>query len=107
MKKINWESVKGIAEMVGGAVSYVLVIAAYGKFMECMTEIPESKIARYDDAVGAIMKSSMYSHDKSHAVAALKRNGCSDFYRAIIHIAKDSSMYSHDKVDMIKQLSQD
>ena len=61
----------------------------------------------YDDAVYAIMHSSMYSHDKARAAAALKRNGTSSFYKAIIHIAKDSSMYSHDKVDMIGELSRD
>lgn len=107
MKKIDWESVKGIGELVGGAVSYVLVLAAYGKFMERITEVPESSFAGYDDAIGAIMKSSMYSHDKANAAAALKRNGSSAFYKAIIHVAKDSSMYSHDKVNMIRELSQD
>jgi hypothetical protein len=49
----------------------------------------------------------MYSHDKSSAAAALKRDGNTEFYKAIVHIAKDSGAYSHDKVDMIKQLSQD
>ena len=107
MKKINWEPVKDIAEFACEAMSYVLILAASGKVMERITAVPESSFASYDDAIGAIMKSSMYSHDKSRAVAALKRDGNSAFYKAIIHIAKDSSMYSHDKVDMISQLSQD
>lgn len=107
MKKIDWKPVKDIAELVGGAVSYVLIVAAYGKVMERITEVPESSFAGYDDAIAAIMKSSMYSHDKAHAATALKRDGNSAFYKAIIHIAKDSSMYSHDKVDMIRELSQD
>ena len=107
MKKIDWKPVKDVAELVGGAVSYVLILAAYGKFMERVTEVPESSFASYDDAIGAIMKSSMYSHDKAHAATALKRNGNSAFYKAIIHVAKDSSMYSHDKVNMIREMSQD
>lgn len=107
MKKINWEPVKDVAELAFGAVSYVLILAAGSKVMERVTAVPESSFAGYDDAIGAIMKSSMYSHDKARAAAALKRNGNSAFYKAIIHIAKDSSMYSHDKVDMISQLSQD
>jgi hypothetical protein len=107
MKKIDWKPVKDIAELVGGAVSYVLIVSAYGKFMERITTVSESPLAGYDDAIGAIMKSGMYSHDKAHAAAALKRNGNSEFYRAIIFIAKDSSMYSHDKVNMIRELSQD
>ena len=107
MKKIDWKPVKDIAELVCGATCYVLMVAASSKVMERITEVPESTFAGYDDAIGAIMKSGMYSHDKAHAAAALKRNGNSAFYKAIIHIAKDSSMYSHDKVNMIRELSQD
>lgn len=107
MKKFDWKPVKDIAELVGGAVTYVLMVTAAGKVMERVTEVPESSFAGYDDAIGAIMKSGMYSHDKARAAAALKRNGNSAFYKAIIHIAKDTSMYSHDKVDMIEELSQD
>ena len=104
--KINWKPVKDFAELVGGAVTYVVMIAAYRKFMESMYDSPNSVSAHYDDAVKAIMDSGMYSHDKADAVAALKRYGTSEFYRAIIHIAKDDSMYSHDKIDMIKALSE-
>lgn len=107
MKKFDWKPVKDFAEVVGGVVCYGLMLTAYGKFMEHVTEVPESSFAGYDDAIGAIMKSGMYSHDKASAAAALKRNGSSAFYRAIIHVAKDSSMFSHDKVDMIRELSQD
>ena len=107
MKKINWKPIKDFAELLGGAACYVLMLTASSKVMERVTAVPESTFAGYDDAIGAIMKSSMYSHDKANAAAALKRNGSSSFYKAIIHIAKDSSMYSHDKVDMIRELSQD
>ena len=107
MKKIDWKPVKDIAELVCGAVSYVLVLTAGSKVIERITAVPESSFAGYDDAIGAIMKSGMYSHDKTKAAAGLKRNGNSAFYKAIIHIAKDSSVYSHDKVDMIITLSQD
>ena len=104
--KINWKPVKDFAELVGGAVTYVLMLAAYRKFMNNMTEVPDSKFAHYDDAVKAIMKSGMYSHDKADAVASLKRMAGTEFYRAIIHIAEDDSMFSHDKVNMIKALSE-
>ncbi|MBO5319080.1 MAG: hypothetical protein J6B01_04640 [Ruminococcus sp.] len=107
MKKIDWGPIKDFAEVICGFACYGLMVAASRKIVEHTTDIPNSNIAGYDDAVGAIMKSSMYSHDKARAAAALKRNGSSEFYRAIIHVAKDSSMYSHDKVDMIEELSQD
>lgn len=105
--KINWKPVKDFAELVCGATAYVLLLAASGKAMNYVTDSPNSGIAGYDDAVNAIMKSGMYSHDKARAVAELKRNESSTFYKAIIHIAKDSSMYSHDKVSMIAEMSQD
>lgn len=104
--KINWKPVKDFAEVVGGAVTYVVMIAAYRKFMEHLTVDYNSGIAGYGDAVDAIMKSGMFSHDKADAVAALKRTGNSEFYKAMIHIAEDDSMFSRDKVNMIKELSQ-
>ena len=104
--RINWKTVKNLAEMVGGAVSYVLLVATYRKIMEDMLYNPNSVSAHYDDAVKAIMDSGMYSHDKADAVAALKRYGTTEFYRAIVHIAEDDNMFSHDKANMIKALSE-
>lgn len=104
--KINWKPVKDFAEVVGGAVSYVLIIAAYRRLMENIYYSPNSETAHYDDAVKAIMDSGMFSHDKADAVAVLKRYGTTEFYRAIVHIAEDDSMFSHDKVSMIKALSE-
>ena len=54
----------------------------------------------YGDAVNAIMSSSMYSHDKTRAVAMLRDGKTSDFYKAVINVAK-SSAYSHDKAASI------
>lgn len=105
--KVNWKPVKDFAELVCGATAYVLLLTASGKAMSYVTDSSNSGITGYDDAVNAIMKSGMFSHDKAKAVAELKRNGNSTFYKAIIHIAKDSSMFSHDKANMIVELSQD
>ena len=104
--KINWKPVKDFAELVGGAVSYVLIVATYRKLMDNVFYSPNSVTAHYDDAVKAIMDSGMFSHDKADAVAGLKRYGTTEFYRAIVHIAEDDSMFSHDKVNMIKALSE-
>lgn len=107
MRKISLKLVKDLAELVVGSVAYVLISAASAKMVSQFADSCIDNVAAYDDAVNAIMKSGMYSHDKASAVAALTRNGNSAFYEAIIHIAKDTSMYSHDKVNMIKELSQD
>lgn len=107
MRKINW---KPIGEFVGQACELALygvaLVASY-KVGDYIVKGNKTPIARYNDAVGAIMKSAMFSHDKSNAVEALKRYETSEYYRAIVQIAKDPSMFSHDKVKMIKHLSKD
>lgn len=106
MKKINW---KPIGDFVGQACEVALygvaLLASY-KVGDYIVNGGESTIAGYKDAVGAIMDSGMFSHDKSEAVEALKRHESGDYYGAIVRIAKDSSMFSHDKVKMIKRLSE-
>ena len=107
MTKINWKSVGDFVGQVCEVALYgVAVITAFraGKYLTAGIDGPI--IASYSDAVGAIMDSSMFSHDKSEAIEALKRHENSDYYGAIVRIAKDSSMFSHDKVKMIKHLSE-
>lgn len=107
MKKIKWESIRGYAEQLCEVASYLLVYTAANKGMKYLLDCGYKEPVGYDDAVQAIMHSGMYSHDKANAVSALKRDGDTEFYKAIVHIAKSSGMYSHDKVNMIEQLSQD
>lgn len=106
MKKVSWSIVKSIAEQLCEVGGYVLVYTVSSKVMSDILNNDSFERVGYDDAVYAIMHSSMYSHDKSDAVAALKRNENSAFYKAIVHIAKNSGTYSHDKLSMIKELNQ-
>ena len=107
MKKIDWEPVKDVVEVLCGVAVYGLVVAASNKMADRIIDAPDSTTVGYNDAVKAIMKSGMYSHDKTSAAVALKCNADSEFYKAVIHIANDSGSYSHDKVDMIKALSRE
>ena len=59
MKKINWEPIKDFAEIICGVVAYGLIVTASGKAMEYIVDEPGNSTALYDDAVSAIMKSSM------------------------------------------------
>ena len=106
MKLFTVGAIKTIAGKVLDVASYGIMLAASYKFADYIAGVNDSSSATYDDAVGAIMNSSMFSHDKRDAVSALKRYGTHEFYKAIIHVAKDSSMFSHDKVEMIKTLSE-
>lgn len=103
MRKLDWGSIGNFAGQICGAAAYGLMLMLSCKVVDYVTEDYISSIG-YDEAVGAIMKSGMYSNDKCEAAKALKRDEDAEYYRAIIHIAKDSRLYSHDKVDLIKGL---
>lgn len=49
------------------------------------------------------MNSRMWSEDKSKAVALLRKDGSSEFYKAIIDVA-NSSMWSNDKIETIQNM---
>lgn len=104
MRKLDWKIVKDIAEVACGFAAYGLILMASNKIADnaigyCIRAIG------YDEAIESITKSGMYSDDKCEAIKTLPRDAGADFYKAIIHIAKDSRLYSSDKVDLIKGLS--
>lgn len=107
MAKINWKPVVDFAGGIVGVAVYGAMIGAVSKVYDYITTDHDKKPVGYDDAVSAIMKSGMWSHDKAEAAASLKPGKKSDYYNAIVHIAKDSSTFSHDKVSIIKQLSEE
>lgn len=106
MRKVNLKPVLEFAKDICGIVACGAGILALSKLNEKMLETPSSvTVARYSDAVNAIMESDMFSSDKRRAVSVLKRDGDTEFYKAIIAVAKDDSMFSCDQVHMIEHLS--
>lgn len=81
----------------------VLTALSYLSATDVVKVVRYSGVVGYGDAVSAIMESSMWSEDKKKAVAVLKQNQHSDFYKAIIHVAQ-SSMWSEDKVKTIMDM---
>ena len=62
--------------------------------------------ASYNDAVNAILNSSMWAEDKSKAVSELKMDMRPEVYKAVIEVAK-TSMFSEDKCNtIIKMVNQ-
>lgn len=55
----------------------------------------------YGDAVSAIVNSDMLSCDQEKALAVLRRDETSDFYKAIIETARATSMLSNTKKNVI------
>lgn len=106
MRKSNWETFGDFAGQIGRGMLYGTLLTAVYIMGDRIANKHECKTAGYDDAVRAIMDSSMFSSDKRVAVTALKRYENAKFYGAIVRIAKDSRMFSSDKVKMIVELSE-
>jgi hypothetical protein len=61
-------------------------------------------VADYGDAVEAIMDSDMFSSDKEKAMEALKVDGDSGYYKAVIHVA-NSDTFSSSKAKTIMSMN--
>ena len=105
--KINWNSVGTTIVGIGKIFLCGAGICALAKLSGDNESIYDDEPVHawtYSGAVGTIMDSDMFGHQKSEAVSMLKRNETGEYYRAIENIV-DSDMFSHDKLKLIKQLS--
>lgn len=110
--KVNMELVKRGLSAVGeyGKAVCAIVVPIVGATLvekgvgEIVSKIRYSGKVKYDDAVRAILDSSMYSDAKKKSVALLKHDGDAEYYRAVVYITK-SSMYTDAKVELIESLS--
>lgn len=108
MKKlnINWEPIGKFAKTAFEVVVYGALAAASIKYGESITKnYGINAVTTYGDAVEAIMDSGMLSSYKTEAIALLKRDGTTDYYRSVIRVIEDDSMLSSYKIDMVKTLS--
>lgn len=79
-------------------VSPVVVTAMY------MGKNPKLKhITTYDEAVSAILRSSMFADDKAKAAVKLPIGASPGFYKTIISVV-ESSMFSNNKLNTIVEL---
>lgn len=88
------EFVKDVLEIVSPVVVTGLLITKGSKY---------KPIYSYNDAVVAIMNSSLWSDYKSKAVAAMPLYAKPELYEAVIGVAK-SNMFSDDKLDLILRM---
>lgn len=88
---------KDVLEIAGSIIVTGLVLGV----------IPKRKpTGSYSNAVETIMNSRMWSGDKSKAISALKNDGDTEYYLAVIKVA-NSSMFSNDKLDTIIEMSKE
>lgn len=105
MRNVNWKSIGGFIGSACDIALYGVALVAAIKAGEYINNHVETSNVTYNDAVGAIMDSSMYSDAKANVMEVLKRHESSDYYGAVIRIL-NSSTYSDNKVKMIKSLSE-
>ena len=105
MKKLNVNM-----KAVGNIVKKGSVILVYGVTMalpyvsrDLIEAIRYSGNVKYSDAFKVIMDSPMFSGDKNKAIAMIKHDKDSDYYKAIIQVVK-SNMWSGDKLAAIQSI---
>ena len=103
--KITKETIMTTGKSIGVGVLYGLVFIASKVAVSDVIDMVRYKgNVKYSDAVDVIMTSSMYSADKNRAVAALKKDKDTEYYRAVVRVVR-SNMYSSDKIKTITDLS--
>ena len=88
------ESCKVIIPIVGSAL-----LSQTGRY--ALEQIRYCGNVGYGDAVRAIANSDMFSGDQAKALAVLRRDETSEFYKAIIETARSTSMFSGAKASVI------
>ena len=109
MKVLTKENVEKIGVFAKKTANVVVPIASMVLFSDtARRKLYElryiSNKVNYDDAVKAIMTSSMWSNGKAEAIAVLKKNEEPSYYKAVIEVVR-SSMFSDDKLKVIKEMN--
>lgn len=103
--KITKETIMTTGKSIGVGVLYGLAFIASKVAVGDVIDMVRYKgNVKYSDAVDVIMSSNMYSSDKSRALAVLKKDEDTDYYRAVVRVMK-SNMFSSDKIKTISDLS--
>lgn len=101
---VTKERLNAVGNFIKEGSKIVIPIMSYAVFSgaghELLDKIRYSGKVKYDDAVKAITNSNMMSSDKTKALVSLKKDGDSEFYRAVIDTVT-STMFSSDKVETI------
>ena len=95
---------KGLKTVALFAKDVLEVVSPVVVTMMFMGKNPKLKhITNYDDAVSAILRSTMFTEDKSKAVVKVPIGASPGFYKAIISVV-ESSMFSSNKLNTIVEL---
>lgn len=92
-------------KVIGSIAKRITKVAAPFTVMGLVaSKSTKNNITTYNDAVKAILRSTMLEVDKTRTIAGLKPEQSSEIYEAVINVVK-SSMYSDSKRKTILDIS--
>lgn len=95
---LNANGMKAVGKLAKGVFEVVSTILVAGVLVAKASG--NKPIVTYNDAMNAVMSSSLYSEDKVKVIYVLKPNYKSELYEAVIGVL-ESSLWSDDKVEVI------
>lgn len=95
---LNLKGLKTVGSFVKDVLEVISPVVVTGLLMS--GKYGYKTIVTYNDAVAAVMNSSLWSEDKTKVMTALKPGYSPTIYKAVIEVVK-SSMWSGDKVNLI------
>lgn len=95
---LNANGMKAVGKLAKGVFEVVSTILVAGVLVAKASG--NKPIVTYNDAMNAVMSSSLYSEDKVKVIHVLKPNYKSELYEAVIGVL-ESSLWSDDKVEVI------
>ena len=98
---LNNNGLKAVGSIAKGAFEIFSTIVVAGLLVAKATG--NKPIVTYNDAMKAVMNSSLWSEDKVTVIDALKPNYKPELYLAVVEVL-ESSLWGEDKVDVIVKM---
>ena len=104
---INKEKVGQIVKTGSNLLVFGLMfVSPYIGRKEIVDTVRYSCNVKYSDAVEVVLQSTMFSGDKTKAIAMIPKDKDSDFYKSVIAVMK-SNLFSGDKLKMLNKICED
>lgn len=98
---LNKDGLKTVGTVAKGAFEIVSTILVAGLLVAKASG--NKPIVTYNDAMKAVMNSSLWSEDKVKVIDVLKPNYKPELYQAVVEVL-ESSLWGEDKVDVIVKM---
>ena len=98
---LNTDGMKAVGKLAKGVFEVVSTVLVAGLLVAKASG--NKPIVTYNDAMNAVMNSSLWSEDKVKVIDVLKPNYKPELYEAVIGVL-ESSLWGEDKVEVIVKM---